>query len=257
MSILTKSCSVRHGKNTNSMHPYIICHMISSIDGRIVTDRWTVPVDGLDRDTLINQYFDIEKLYDADGWIIGRSTASEHFVKAAEPWMGSTNRFPREPYVAHPLTARLAILMDPQGKLQYERSDIEGDAIVTVLAENVADDYLQMLRDNGVSYCFAGPDGHDIQKAVAILGSAFGRRKLLLEGGGLINGAFLQAGVINEISLMVYPGIDGVSGIASMFDWVCEKNDEPACGQALSLLHVEKRDNGVLWIKYKVEKISS
>lgn len=236
------------------MQPFIICHMISSIDGRIVPDRWTLPVDGVNRDSLVNQYYDVEKTYDADGWIIGRATASEHFVNTTEPRKGTNNQFPREPYVAQNLTERLAIFMDPHGKLQYERSDIEGDGIVAVLADNVADDYLQTLRDNGISYCFAGPDGRNIQQAVAVLGNTFRRRKLLLEGGGLINGAFLQAGVINEISLMIYPGIDGVSGIASSFDWVCATDNEPARGQALSLLDVEKRDNGVLWLRYKIEK---
>lgn len=199
--------------------------------------------------------YDIEKQYGSDGWIIGRSTASEHFVKAAEPLKGTTHQFAREPYVAQTLTERLAIFMDPQGKLQYERGDIEGDALVAVLADDVADEYLRMLRDKGVSYCFAGSDGHDINKAVADLGRVFGRRKLLLEGGGLINGAFLQAGIINEISLMIYPGIDGVSGTASSFDWVCAQDNNPACGQVLSLLHVEKRENGVLWLRYKIEKI--
>lgn len=37
------------------MRPSIICHMISSIDGRIVPDRWTAPANGLERDTLVNQ----------------------------------------------------------------------------------------------------------------------------------------------------------------------------------------------------------
>jgi riboflavin biosynthesis pyrimidine reductase len=33
-------------------------------------------------------------------------------------------------------------------------------------------------------------------------------RRLLLEGGGHINGAFLQAGLVDEISLLLVPGVD-------------------------------------------------
>lgn len=235
--------------------PTIICHMISSIDGRILPDRWTRPVDDVERDSLVNQYYDIEKRYDADGWIIGRATASEHFVTAAElVQSGGTKRLPREAHVACRLTERLAIFMDPHGKLQYERGDIDGDAIVAVLGEAVTDDYLSMLQERGVSYCFAGTDGHDIRKAVDVLGKTFGRHKLLLEGGGRINGAFLKAGIINEISLMIYPGIDGLCGVASSFDWIGAKDEQPANGQALRLKHVEKRENGVLWLQYNVEK---
>ena len=68
------------------MQPFIICHMISSIDGRIVPDRWTLPVDGVNRDSLVNQYYDVEKTYDADGWIIGRATALQHSLQTTGPW---------------------------------------------------------------------------------------------------------------------------------------------------------------------------
>ncbi|MBL7234724.1 dihydrofolate reductase family protein [Komagataeibacter oboediens] len=156
--------------------------------------------------------------------------------------------------MAHPPVGRLAIIMDPHGKLQYERSDIEGDAVVAVLGEGVSDDYLQMLQGQGVSYCVAGADGHDILKVFDILGSTFGRRKVLLVGGGRINGASLKAGIIDEISLMIYPGIDGVSGVAGSFDRVGAKDEEPAQGQALRLEHVEKRQNGVLWLRYQIER---
>jgi riboflavin biosynthesis pyrimidine reductase len=43
-----------------------------------------------------------------------------------------------------------------------------------------------------VSYVFAGPKGHDLPRAMEQLCSVFGLKKLLLEGGGKINGAFLN-----------------------------------------------------------------
>jgi len=42
-----------------------------------------------------------------------------------------------------------------------------------------------------------------------ILGEAFGVTILLLEGDGQANGAFLKAGLINEISLLAYPALMG------------------------------------------------
>ncbi|CUW47945.1 hypothetical protein [Novacetimonas hansenii] len=55
-------------------------------------------------------------------------------------------------------------------------------------------------------------------------------------------------------SLMIYPGIDGLCRVASSFDWIGAKYEEPANGQALRLKHVENRENGVLWLQYDVEK---
>ena len=40
----------------------------------------------------------------------------------------------------------------------------------------------------------------------------FGAKKLLLEGGGAINGAFLKHMLIDEFSTLIYPAVDGVAG---------------------------------------------
>ncbi len=43
---------------------------------------------------------------------------------------------------------------------------------------------------------------------------------LFLEGGGHINGAFLQADLVDEVSLSVVPGIDGCHDIPGVFEVV-------------------------------------
>ena len=38
------------------MRPRIVCHMMGSIDGRLLPDRWTPPARGIDRASLIRHY---------------------------------------------------------------------------------------------------------------------------------------------------------------------------------------------------------
>ena len=106
----------------------------------------------------------------------------------------------------------------------------------------------------GISYVFAGKDGNDMAKAMDALGSEFGMRKVLLEGGGILNGTFLKGGLIDELSLMVYPGIDGLAGKPSIFEYLGKGGDLPAKGQSLELLSVEKLDDGVVWLRYKFHR---
>jgi len=54
--------------------PKIICHTMSSIDGRLLADRWTAPAAGIDADTLRQHYEQVAARFDADGWIVGRKT---------------------------------------------------------------------------------------------------------------------------------------------------------------------------------------
>ena len=83
-----------------------------------------------------------------------------------------------------------------------------------MLGEQVSDAYLAELREDGVSYLFAGANGDDLSGAMEQLASRFGAKKLLLEGGGRINGAFLKHGLIDEFSTLIFPAVDGVAGNA-------------------------------------------
>ena len=77
---------------------------------------------------------------------------------------------------------------------------------------------------------------------------------LMVEGGGIINGTFLKAGLIDEISLVVYPGIDGLSSVPSIFEATGEDDSFPAQGQSLELLSMEGLLHGMVWLRYKVHK---
>ena len=76
---------------------------------------------------------------------------------------------------------------------------------------------------------------------------------LSLQGGGIIDGAFLQFGLIDELSLVVYPGIDGWALSPSVFEYM-GADTMPARGQSLELLSAETLNDGVVWLRYKFHK---
>lgn len=49
-------------------------------------------------------------------------------------------------------------------------------------------------------------------------------------------------------------GIDGLSGVPSIFEYVGSATDRPAAGQSLQLLSAEQREHGVMWLRYKFHK---
>lgn len=234
------------------MRPKIICHMVSSIDGRLLPDRWTPPARGVAHDIVRRLYEESAGHFDADGWIVGRVTM--------EDLMQGRAREIRTAPVAHRMNhvgdrrgRRVAVAVDPQGRLHYGTDEIAGDHIVAVLGEAVSDAYLAELREDGVSYVFAGRDGHDLPQAMCALGSDFGLKTLLLEGGGRINGAFLKRQLIDEISMLVYPGIDGLAGVPSIVDYAGGPDEKPAAGRALRHLATETLEGGMVWMRYRLE----
>jgi 5-amino-6-(5-phosphoribosylamino)uracil reductase len=230
--------------------------MVSSIDGRLLVDRWTPPATGIDAEVLRGHYDEVAARFDAQGWLVGR--------KSMEPFTQGTARASkivashlRETYRADRKGRSLAVSVDPHGKLHYGQDHAGGDHIVAVIGEHVPDQYLAELREDGVSYLFAGAKGEDLPLAMKTLGEAFAVETLLLEGGGLINGAFLNARLIDEISLLVYPGIDGLAGVPSIFEFVGGAHDKPAAGRSLRHLATETLGGGMVWLRYAVETLDA
>lgn len=235
------------------MRPRIICHMVSSIDGRLLVDRWTPPARGIEKGTLSQRYEEIAAQFGAGGWMVGRKTMTYYANGTPRP-STTTAAFPRETFCADGRGRDIAVAIDPHGKLHYGTDQADGNHLVTILGEQVSDTYLAELREDNVSYLFAGPDGHDLHRAMDILGDSFGIKTILLEGGGIINGAFLKAWLIDEISLLVYPGIDGLAGMPSIFEYEGTPDDRPATGLSLRHTSTDTLDGGMVWLRYGVEK---
>jgi hypothetical protein len=49
-----------------------ICHMMSSIDGPLLVDRWSPPAAVVDDRVLRGHYDKTAARFDADGWIVGQ-----------------------------------------------------------------------------------------------------------------------------------------------------------------------------------------
>ena len=114
--------------------------------------------------------------------------------------------------------------------------------------------YLEELRRIGISYIFAGRNGDNLPLAMQTLAEVFGVKSISLQGGGIIDGAFLHAGLIDELSLVMYPGIDGSEASPSIFEYVGTEKS-PARGQCLELLSSEMLQNGEVWLRYKFHKM--
>ena len=225
-----------------SQRPYVVCHMAPSVDGRIVTRFWRLP-----HTLLTAEYERTASSFDADAWIIGRISMEPYAGNAPMP-VGRAAPVPRADFVARTGAPSYAIAIDPSGKLRWESGSLDEEHVVTVLTEQVSDRYLGLLRSKGVSYLFGGKRRIELPRVLKKLRACFGIRRLLLEGGGKINGSFLAADLIDELSLLVAPVADGSIGTPSLFD----SRKGSGTPRYLRLVSVERRRGDLLWVRYQV-----
>ena len=97
----------------------------------------------------------------------------------------------------------------------------------------------------------AGKDALDCKKAVEKLYELFDIKKLVISGGGMINWTFLQAGMIDELSLVLAPLTDGGSGSASLF--TKQPSSEKGTTVRFDLKAVEHIGGNALHLTYSAE----
>src|SRR6202051_2212709 len=237
------------------MKPYVICNMNSSVDGRILASRWR-PAEN----RMAGLFERLHEQLGGGSWLIGRVTGSE-YAKADSYPDRTDQTYRREPWFAQRFASGDAaasnmaygIVLDAQGKIAWGRSNIGGDPIVVVLTERVSDAHLAGLRHDGVSYIFAGDEELDLGLALEILNRELGLERLLLEGGGGSNGAFLRAGLIDEINLANSPAVDGAKGAPSVFDSSDKDAGIAAPITSMTLMSTEVLEDGAVWLRYRLQ----
>ena len=74
----------------------------------------------------------------------------------------------------------------------------------------------------------------------------------MLSGGGAINWSFLQAGCIDELSLLIAPSTDGLRDTATTFDQSSFMPDGVPVG--FTLKEAKRVQSDGVWLKYEPRK---
>ncbi len=216
-----------------------------SVDGRTITQNW-----GKLKGT--RAYEQVHQTFNSQAWLCGRVTMEKDFASDKRPDLQPVSKeIIKEDYIADPDANSFAIAIDKDGRLFWDEADIDGDHIIEVLSENVSSAYLAYLKKTGISYIFAGQKEIDLKGALTKLGKLFPIKTMMLEGGGHLNGAMLEAGLIDEVSVLHVPVADGTQGAATVFE---KSQDSASHAHKLKLIEVKQLEDDVIWTHYRVEK---
>ena len=235
--------------------PKIICHILQSVDGNIDGAFFTMP----ETRPVLQAFARIRYEYTCDAIISGATTAAEIYTDGfVDQLPEAREKTPRTDWRAAK-AGKYAVVIDGEGTVHWQSGIVErrGETmhVIAVLQENVSDAYIAHLRQAGVSYLFAGANALDLPLAVRKLKEQFGIESMLLSGGGIVDMAFLQAGLIDEISLVIPPVIDGGINLASAFDDSSFANHHTPV--ALKLMDVQRLEGDGLWLRYKCSERGS
>jgi 2,5-diamino-6-(ribosylamino)-4(3H)-pyrimidinone 5'-phosphate reductase len=126
------------------------------------------------------------------------------------------------------------------------RVDYCNDAILLV-SEKTSQSFIDYLEERDYDYFISGKDKVDLPKALDWLVEKYGVETMMVDAGPTLNRVLIEQGLLDEISLLVYPILAGGS---------CEKLlyqiTESVEGVKLELLKCTEVENGLVHLLYKV-----
>ena len=185
----------------------VICHMMTTIDGKIVID-WEGNKDyelaGEEYDRLIYTY--------AQAYGCGQATSQIDLDVDFSKYKDVPVKY-EDKVIQPPEGTGLCVAFDRYGKLRWESAVMsyggQSNLMMEVLTEQVSPEFLAYLDDLGIPYLFAGKEDFDPELFLQKLKRLCHIDTFALCGGAEINAAFMRADMVDEISLVIGPGVDG------------------------------------------------
>ena len=217
--------------------------MMESVDGRIDC-AMTEKIDSSD------SYYEALDSLGCPTQLMGKVTLQMHYV-GYQPFT-CKDQAPIGRKAAHKAVSAegYTVAMDTRGTLDWRGGECDGRPLLVITSEDCPKEYLDAMAAKGISWIAAGSGRIDLKAAMEVLGSEFNVKRVAIVGGGHINGAFLQAGLIDEVSVMIGPGIDGRKGMTAVYDGIEDRDFGPVL---LDLRSIERVGSGTVWLRYAVK----
>jgi len=219
------------------MLPRLIIFNGLSLDGRM---DWGADDQGL--------YYSLVDFWKPDGMLSGSNT-----ILAAQ-W---PDEIPGEfsEMLATKAQSQLLAIVDSRGRIHnwpaIRKLPFWRDA-VALCSHSTPPAYLHELAVQQVKTIVTGADRVDLRRALEELNERFDVKVVRVDSGGVLNGALLRAGLVDEVSVIFNPVLIGGTTPRSLF--VAPDLDTPAGVIGLKLLQMEKLHDDFVWLRYAVVK---
>jgi len=221
------------------MLPRVLVHTAVSVDGR---------TRGFDVD--MGQFYGVVAEWGADCMLTGADTI------VLAPEYEPDDPSAQAPEVG-PSNAHLLAVVDSHGRVRNWRT-LKGYTQfwrdpLAIVSRATPQEYVDEVRRAGCDALVAGDERVDLRAALELLAAEHGVTRVRVDTGGALSGALLAAGLVHELSLMVYPLLSGGAEEHTFNRLVAPGGVlGEAASATLGLVGVDRLDSGVARLRYEV-----
>lgn len=134
-------------------------------------------------------------------------------------------------------------VVDGRGRVSAWQALLDAGHWSRVLAIHAAD---TPSRDHGFAEIVAGGERVDLEAMLLALRERFGAGVVRVDSGGALNAALLDAGLVDEVSLLIHPVL---AGAADRRPW---HGGGPAAGTRMTLVEARSFPDGIVWLRHRL-----
>jgi 2,5-diamino-6-(ribosylamino)-4(3H)-pyrimidinone 5'-phosphate reductase len=211
--------------------PYVVVHVAVSVDGATT---------GFDPD--VARFYALAGTWSEDVTLVGADT-----ILAQEQALAQTAPDARPgPAPDGPLLA----VVDGRRRVREWAALREAGHWSDVLA--LVCERTPPRRNGGpVPELVCGRDRVDLSAVLAEFGARRDVRLVRVDSGGSLTGALLEAGLVDEVSLLVHPLFVGARSPRRWYGATSSDRDADRCG-VLELIDVERLDGDLIWSRHRI-----
>lgn len=224
--------------------PYIVCYMMTSVDGRIDCDMVSQLAG-------VEEYYPLLDELELQSSISGKTTARLELAELGEFTPKDSTHFGKETVSKKAdSTNGYTIVVDTKGTLLWKHDSQYDKPHILITSKQVSQEYLSYLDEKDISYIVTGDNKIDLAASCDALREFFGIERLGIVGGPAINTAFLDAGLLDEVIVLIGAGIDGRASFPPVFN---RENNSHSSPTPLKLVEARTYDSGAVLIRYKTK----
>lgn len=209
-------------EGTARNRPYVVLHVAVSLDGS---------TGGFEPD--VGRFYELAATWHEDVTLAGADT-----ILAQESALAEAELPGPAP------TGPILVVVDGRGRVSAWQALLDAGYWSSVVAVHTAG---TPPGDHGFPEIVVGSDRVDLAAMLLTLRERFDARVVRVDSGGALNGALLDAGLVDEVSLLVHPAL---APAAARRPW---HGGGPLGGRAMTLMAAQTFPDGLVWLRHRLE----
>lgn len=244
--------------------PRVIIYAIASLDGRLTlapdvlllfeSERWNAaagPCEETEKQLeMLKSTHQPQAILEGSGSFVSRNESSVPFPPFDGDPTPLYEDFLPEDIPRNPAFTGWFTVVNSRGRIRWAIKEDKGLYLLNLVSRTTPPPYLAYLRGEHIPYIVAGEERVDLCKALEKLKSNLGVTCVLSTAGGMLNGALIRAGLVDEINVEFFPAVIGGFKTPKLFDSPELHSDELPV--RLSLISATVLANGHVWLRYNV-----